>query len=258
MNTVTQSSRLTIAASAVLAALLTSTSAFAATGVAVATFVKGTVEVGTAEAGPFKKLKRNGDIPPGSFVKTGDESRAELKFTDGSILRLGPASVLKVEAGAFDATKKEVKVDATLVGGKAWANVSKLVGSESKFEVRSANAVAGVRGTVFRINVERDAATVVKVYDGAVAVSNSPFFADSGQKASLEPIDPNRRQIAAPFQEISKKEWEQVVARMMEVRVGKDGTMDTAAPFTAEKDKVEDPEWVNWNLACDKGSCDAY
>jgi len=236
---------------------LLSSSANAA-GAAVATFVKGTVEVGAAEAGPMKKLKRNGEIPLGSFVKTGEDSRAELKFSDGSVLRLGPASTLKVEAGAFDATKKEVKVDATLVGGKAWANVSKLVGSESKFEVRSANAVAGVRGTVFRINVERDAATVVKVYDGAVAVSNSPFFADSGKKASLEPIDPNRRQIAAPFQEISKKEWEQVVARMMEVRVGADGTMNNAAPFTADKDKVEDPEWVNWNLACDKGTCDAY
>jgi hypothetical protein len=258
MHTVTQTTRFTLAASAAFALVLSSTSAFAATGAAVATFVKGTVEVGSVEAGPFTKLKRNGDISPGSFVKTGEDSRAELKFVDGSVLRLGPSSVLKVEAGAFDATKKEVKVDATLVGGKAWANVSKLVGSESKFEVRSANAVAGVRGTVFRINVERDAATVVKVYDGAVAVSNSPFFADSGKKASLEPIDPNRRQIAAPFQEISKKEWEQVVARMMEVRIGKDGAMDTAAPFTADKDKVEDPEWVNWNLACDKGNCDAY
>jgi hypothetical protein len=174
-----------------------------------ASFIKGTVEFGPAEAGPFVRLKRNADVPAGNFIRTGEGARAELKFADGSILRLGPASVLRVDVAGVDAKKKEIKVGATLVGGKAWANVSKLVGSESSFEVKSANAVAGVRGTVFRINVESDAATLVKVYDGAVAVSNSPFFADKGdRRQSVAPIDPNRREVAQPFQEIFKKEWE--------------------------------------------------
>ena len=37
-----------------------------------ATFVKGTVEVGKAEAGPYKKLKRNKRVKAGQFVRTGD------------------------------------------------------------------------------------------------------------------------------------------------------------------------------------------
>jgi ferric-dicitrate binding protein FerR (iron transport regulator) len=225
-----------------------------------ASFVKGTVEVGAAADGKFAKLKRNRPVGVGQFVRTGENSRAELKFPDGSLLRIGPSSLLHVQASSFNGKTQEVNVDATVVGGKAWAKVSKLVGSEAKFNVKSANAVAGVRGTVFRINVDQDDATVVKVYDGAVAVSNSPFFADKpdGKKAN-SPVDfEGRKQIANPFTEVSKKEYEQIVARMMEVRVGKDGTMSKASAFTSDADKLEDPDWVNWNVACDSGNCDAY
>lgn len=226
-----------------------------------ATFVKGTVEVGKDEAGPYKRLKRNKRVKPGQFVRTGEASRAELKFPDGSILRIGPGSVLHLKEAGFNSKTKAVSVDATVVGGKAWAKVSKLVGSDAKFAVKSKNAVAGVRGTIFRVNVERDEATVVKVYDGAVAVSNSPFFADTKKTTSgenLAPIRKDRKPIPAPFEEVSKKEWEQIVKRMMEVRVGPDGQMTNMGEFTAEQDKLEDPEWVNWNLACDKGDCNAY
>jgi len=244
--------------SVMLGALLVSGPVFANPEGPKVTFVKGVVETGPKADGAFTKLKRNKSVAPGHFVKTGENSRAELKFSDGSVLRIGPSSLLHVKEASFDKKTKAVTVDATVIGGKAWANVSKLVGSESKFEVTSHNAVAGVRGTVFRVNVDRDDATVVKVYDGAVAVSNSPFFSDKPASASVTPIDPNRQQIAAPFQEVSKKEWEQIVKRMMEVHIGPDGNMSQANTFTADQDKVEDPDWVNWNLACDKGDCDAY
>ena len=225
-----------------------------------ASFVKGDVEQGKTAEGPFKKVKRNREVKPGAFLRVGENSRAELKWPDGSILRVGPSSLLHIKESGYNAKSKEVSVDATLVGGKAWAQVSNLVGTEAKFQVKSQNAVAGVRGTVFRINVDKDDATVVKVYDGAVAVSNSPFFQDKpdDKNAAASPIDPNRKQIASPFQEISKKEWEQIVAKMMEVRVGPDGKMSSASQFSAESDKLEDPEWVNWNLACNGGKCDAY
>ena len=71
-------------------------------------------------------------------------------------------------------------------------------------------------------------------------------------------INPKRKQIANPFRQIDKKEWEQLIQQMMEVRIGADGSMAKASTFTAEADKLEDTEWVNWNLACDSGDCDAY
>ena len=243
-------------------ALLMSTGVFAkgnAVASAKATFVKGKAEVGASAEGPFKKLKRNKKVLAGSILKTYDNARVELRFKDGSILRVGPNSTLKLSGANLNSKSSEVQVNATLIGGKAWANVSKMVGTESSFEVKTHNAVAGVRGTVFRVDLDQDQATVVKVYNGAVAVSNSPFFTDKpAGKKSLSPIDPSRKQIAAPFQEISKKEWEQVVKRMMIVKVDSGGNMGQAMAFNEKQDKMQDPDWVNWNLACDKGNCDAY
>jgi len=226
-----------------------------------ATFVKGKVEYGASQDGKFKKLKRKKKVPAGNYVRTGADSRAELTFADGSVIRLGPSSLLHIAESGFSAKTKTVNVEATLMGGKAWSKVSKLVGSDAKFSVKTQNAVAGVRGTIFRLDTDKDDATVVKVYDGSVAVSNAPFFANKDKSPeSTTPFNPkNRKQIAAPFQEISRKDWEQLVGRMMQVKVAANGQMSEAIAFNAEEDKKsDDAEWVNWNEACDKGDCGSY
>jgi hypothetical protein len=38
--------------------------------------------------------------------------------------------------------------------------------------VKTSNAVAGVRGTVYWVNVDEDRSTLVKVYDGEIFVAN--------------------------------------------------------------------------------------
>lgn len=227
-----------------------------------ASFVKGSVEYGDKAEGPFKRLKKKRKVPTGSFVKTGEDARLELKFPDGSVVRVGPASMVHIAASGYDKKSNEVQAEANVVSGKVWANVSKLVGSEARFQVKTQNAVAGVRGTVFRVNIDRDKATVVKVYNGAVAVSNSPFFTNQGKDSgSVGPVRSDRKEIAAPFQEISKQEWEQRVEKMMVVRVGNDGQMTKAASFSLEEEKKADEaeaEWVNWNISCDNGACNDF
>src|SRR5688500_1279051 len=79
------------------------------------TFVKGDVESGTDAT--FARVKRNQEIAAGTTVKTGDGARAELTFPDGSVVRVGPNATLKIDGAAFDGKSKEVKVEATLVGG---------------------------------------------------------------------------------------------------------------------------------------------
>lgn len=227
-----------------------------------ASFIKGDVEYGPSAEGPFERLKKKRSVPVGNFVKTGEGARAELKFPDGSVVRVGPSSMLHIAASGYDGKTKEVKVEANVVGGQVWANVSKMVGSEAKFQVKTENAVAGVRGTVFRVNLDRDKATVVKVYNGAVAVSNSPFFANEGANdtSGVGPIRKDRVQIAAPFEKVSKKEFEEVVERMMSVRVGPDGSLSKPQPFTLEDEKKDagEAEWINWNLSCDQGACSDF
>lgn len=241
----------------VVAALVLLSSASADAGAAKApkaTFVKGDVSVVAAGGGEGARVKRNQELAPGSVVKTGDAARLELTFPDGSVVRIGPGSELKIEGTAFDGKSKEVKVEATLVGGEAWAKVQKLVGKDSSFQMKTNNAVAGVRGTVFRVNVDRDEATVVKVYNGAVAVA-APLIAGPEKQDPGSAINPNRKQVAAPFQEVSLKEFEHLLGKMMEIRIPKNTPVSAAvpAPFTEEQDASEEPEWVRWNASRDAG-----
>lgn len=219
-----------------------------------ATFVKGDVDA-SADGTTWTHVKRGGEIAAGSTLKTGDGSRAELTFPDGSVVRVGPGSQLKVDGTSFDGKTKEVKVQATLVAGEAWAKVAKLVDDKSKFQVKTANAVAGVRGTVFRVNVDRDEATVVKVYNGAVAVAAPLIGSDSGTPDATGPIDPNRKPINNPFTQVDVATFEKLLGKMMQVRIAKGQTIQSAAPeaFTADDDTKAEPEWVRWNSDRDAG-----
>lgn len=224
-----------------------------------ATFVKGDVDASTDGGTTWAHVKRGSEVTPGdkSIVKTGDNSRAELTFPDGSVVRVGPGSQLKVEGAGFDGKTKEVKVEATLVAGSAWAKVAKLVDDKSKFQVKTANAVAGVRGTVFRVNVDRDEATVVKVYNGAVAVA-APLIATDAASSNPDGsgIDKSgRKPIPPPFSPVSVKEFEQIIGKMMQVRIAKGQSIESAKPeaFTADDDSKGEPEWVRWNSDMDAG-----
>lgn len=220
------------------------------------TFFKGDVTAGIAAEGKaLARVKRNQELVAGVVVKTGDGARAELTFPDGSVVRVGPNTELKIDGAAFDGKSKEVKVEATLVGGQAWAKVAKLVGDESQFNLKTNNAVAGVRGTVFRVNVDRDEATVVKVYAGAVAVA-APLIASAETSTGPSgPISNDRKPIAAPFKEVSKKDFEHLLGKMMSIRIAKSASVATSAPvsFTPEEDAKEEPEWVRWNSDRDAG-----
>ncbi|MEW5848087.1 MAG: FecR family protein [Myxococcota bacterium] len=221
------------------------------------TFIKGGAQQGQSEKGPFKPLRRNDDVREGAWLKTAGDGRLEVKLADGSLVRLASGTTLKLGEAKADKAQEPAAGQSKLTAGKMWASVTKAVGSESKFAVRTENAVAGVRGTTFRVNAEEDGSTLVKVYEGAVAVSNAPIVekqkaAGGGKKG---PIDfKNRTQVAAPFQEVSKEEWEKIVGQMMSIRVAKDGTQAEPTEFTAENDAAseEEKEWIAFNQERDK------
>ncbi len=247
-----------LALGAVAAVLLVATAIEAGpppSGAPKATFVKGDVTAGPI-GGALAKVKRGKPVAPGSTIKTGEGARAELTFPDGSVVRIGPSSELKLEAAAFDGKTKTVKVEAEVVGGQAWAKVATLVGDDAQFKVKTQNAVAGVRGTVFRVNVEQDEATVVKVYNGSVAVGGAPAFLGSTdtEACKANPIKCNRKEIAPPMSEVSVKDFEHILGTMMQIRIGAGGARAAApAAFTAEEDAAAEPEWVRWNNERDSG-----
>lgn len=217
-------------------------SAEAAPSIAEVTFLAGQAE--QRATGDWKAMSVGSKVNEGTRLRTLADSRLETKLADGSLLRLGPSSEVTLERFKVDKAKGQKKANVRLFIGRLWASVTKLVGSESSFEVSTANAVAGVRGTRFEAAQDSGGNTTVKVYDGRVLISNQPIYAVKGATKA------KRVQVAGPA-EISKKQWTELVASAMQlVTVSATGDMSAAETFAAADPKADD--WEAWNAERDK------
>jgi hypothetical protein len=208
------------------------------------TFLAG--EATRSAGGKSEKLAVGKAVFQGDVLETQKRTRLEVKLADGSVVRLGPTSKMEVQAAAFGKTVEDRNVSAKLLVGKVWANVAKAVGGEQRFEVKTENAVAGVRGTTFRVDAATDKSVVVKVYGGTVAVASGPIPRPEHKGTDGKP---ERKQVAGP-QQVSREQWEKIVTNMMEVRVSSDGV-----PSEPEKFALATPgedEWEEWNRSRDK------
>src|SRR6266404_4143395 len=172
----------------------------------------------------------------GDTIETQDATRLEIRFGDGSVLRLGPKSRVQLAEAHFGGGAARRKLTARLFFGKLWAKVISVVQGEQKFQVETENAVAGVRGTTFRVDANEDKSVLVRVYDGSVAVGKTPA---GGAAPGGE-----RREVPGP-QEVTRDEWEKLVGRQMQILISADGTPGEPEPFSPDVDK-DDP-FARWN-----------
>lgn len=186
------------------------------------TFVSG--EATRTAGGKAERLAVGSPVFAGDLIETQGRTRLELTLRDQSVVRFGPRSKVLLGSAVFGRSVEERKVAARLLVGDVWAKVARTVGGDSRFEVQTANAVAGVRGTTFRVNARTDRSVVVKVYGGTVAVAGGPIPRPAHQGEAPEPTGKKKRvQVAGP-KEVSREQWERLVGAMMQVRVAADGT----------------------------------
>lgn len=206
-----------------------------------------TILQGTAwrvpEKGEKAALAKGAHVFEGDTVETDPGGRLQVSFKDGSAIRVGPSSKLLLKSAYFG-EKGEKNVSAKLFFGRVWSKVSGLVGGESKFEVETDNAVAGVRGTTFRVDASRDRSVLVRVYAGAVAMAPGAMIPSAAAAAAPG----TRRQVAGPKQ-VSREQWEELVGKMMQMAVNADGTPGKPTAFTAADDAGD--EWAAWNKTLD-------
>ena len=136
---------------------------------ATVTYLTGKAEVKSSGKAAWKTVKKGVSLREGHTVRTSKKTRVELKFRDGSIMRVGPESKMTVNAAKFEG-KTRSKVSVRLWVGKVWSKVVKAARGTSSFEVRTENAVGGVRGTSFAVFAAADASAIVRVYAGSVGV----------------------------------------------------------------------------------------
>jgi len=216
------------------------------------TCLEGTAQVLARGETAWSPLQLNDSLYDGDTIKTGAESRMEIMLPDSSRLRFADMShfrIVQIEV-CKDSQSRNVRVN--LVLGKTWANVSKTLGVKSNFELSSENAVAGVRGTVYRMNVYDDQSALVRVYDGEVAVSGGVAEAEAEVGKSV-PMYTTPHKVEGPTpvpgpRKVTMEEWTYIIRSMQQIRIGADGVAQAPRGFTEEEDRSD---WVDWNKKLD-------
>ncbi|PIQ26066.1 hypothetical protein COW36_02325 [bacterium (Candidatus Blackallbacteria) CG17_big_fil_post_rev_8_21_14_2_50_48_46] len=98
--------------------------------------------------GHWISASRGMPLSSGTYIRTGGNSRAQIHYADGSVVRLGSRSIARIRAAAA----KQVQ----LHKGKAYFKVQK---QNQKMRVRTRTAVATVLGTEFMVSVEEKPTT---------------------------------------------------------------------------------------------------
>jgi len=181
-------------------------------------------------------------------------TKGNLRFdlNDGSQIALGEKSELVIDEATFEGQSCTGFLG-TLKAGSLWTKVKKMLGA-AKYEVRTGRAVAGVRGTIFRIDADTLVkaakgrgqgrnASVIRVTEGVVRVTpgpdSSPLHRD--QARAVQP----RREIEAP-KEVSVEEWEAKfveLAKGQNVAVGVD--LFEAAELTKAQQNDNFQKWLD-------------
>src|SRR5512142_1688596 len=217
---------------------------------ATVTTVRGSAKVYRSGSTAGRQLHKGDKLKKEDEVKVAEKSRLEILFADGTVMRLAERSSLRMNELAFDkeTDRKNVKVGLSL--GKLGANVKKLKTDDSSVEVKTSNAVAGVRGTVYRVNVDEDKSALVKVYDGEVYVANPPRDASKPIDKATAPHEvAGPHAVPPPYHEVSMEEWTAIVKAMQQIRISSDGKPSQPEDFDP---KADADDWVKWNQKRDK------
>lgn len=137
----------------------------------------------------------------GELLRTDAGARAKLALADGSVVRVLEDSLVRL--GALELTAGlQRKVQLELLRGTVETDAAP-GGEGSVFEVRTRSAVAGVRGTRFRVSAQEDGTGRLETLEGKVALGAERAEVDvtGGHGSRAMPgtaPEPPRRLLAAP------------------------------------------------------------
>ncbi len=208
--------------SAVLGLALATTAVFAESPVGTVDLFKGSVAILDTKGKPTNRaIKKGTEFFLGETIKTGADGRVKLVFAEGgekgsNSVVLGATAVLKIERAATAANPNQAGTTLSLAAGEVRADVRRKYSGEGgdKFEVRTKNAVAGVRGTVFLTRLTARGQTEVATERGAVAVrgltGKQEVMVNPGMFASVAAVG----SVAAPKPIASNPALKQVIQNL--------------------------------------------
>lgn len=149
--------------------------------VAVGQVIAATGENSAVQAdGVSRVLQRKSDFYAGEILKTGADSRMQLKFMDGALMTLRPNTEFRVNEYRFDATRKENNSSFMdlLKGGLRTLTGMIAKQNTAGYRLRTPVATIGVRGTDLEAVLNNG--LNVAFWGGAGTVSNNAGSVDLG------------------------------------------------------------------------------
>jgi hypothetical protein len=136
-------------------AVLVAFSLPAAAEVGTVAAVEGSAEIG--RDGQWMAATTGAPILEKDDLRTGHPGHLKVVFQDDSVLTLSDDSHLTVDRQVFNPTNQEAESLIGLLKGKVHALVSDYYGRPgTRFEIKTGNAVGGVRGTEFLMSYDPD------------------------------------------------------------------------------------------------------
>jgi hypothetical protein len=136
--------------------------------VAVINNIKGSVEIQKAGVTEWKPAAVRDELYINEKVQTRKGAMCEILLDDGSILKLKENTMLEINDLSEDPETKKKSSIFKLLLGKLWAKAAPQ--GDSKFNVVTPTAIAGVRGTEFAIIVEINGSSEILVFEGSIDV----------------------------------------------------------------------------------------
>ncbi len=165
-----------VALSFVLALVLAATGVVAPRGSGIALGASSTVIILSGDVlvrhagGDFAALVDGDVVGPGDVIRTREGARAVITYFEGSTVEIEPGSELGIDEASSRPDGSTVIVMTQNVG-RTWHLVTHLLSGGSRYDVRTPNTTASVRGTAFQVEVAEEQ-TVVTTTEGRVAASD--------------------------------------------------------------------------------------
>ncbi len=189
----------------------------------------------------------NMEVFRGDRVETRLDSRCEVRFVSGDVLRLDENSAITLEEGRF--SDSTAWVESRLQAGRVWGTVRQDSAVRRLFIVRTSEAVVATSGGKLDIQRRPSGSTLVRAFAGEIALLPASLDEESLILALREP-SPHP---AAPESTTTDVPTTEQAAGGISPRMlqgGQQAEINATGEITIstfEIDPEAPPEWVDWN-----------
>ncbi|MEE8540145.1 MAG: FecR domain-containing protein [Desulfobacterales bacterium] len=209
------------------------------------TFLRGTAKLRRRQAQKWRSIRVNTKLRQGDRVRIGKKSKAEIITFDSDIIRLSQNSELTINYLQNNPVKKIKKKGLFLKIGRMWNKAKSLLHSKSEYTVKTPNAISGIKGTSYNIDVSDEETTRIKTYSGSVKVWRFPPQASNEEGWKIAKPVP----IQGP-KPVTMEAWVEIILKLNEeLTITRQGT--TKRAFDPKYDEAHD-DWIKWNKMRDK------